>query len=687
MDMLGDWFLSAYNWLADWSGLLGPLVVNHLWQATLFAALAFTVVLLLKRSPAQARYVVWLIASTKFILPSLLFVMLVNQAGFEFPALFAMDAENAEVIAQVNEPAGDFYWQVVALEETPAKYAEIYTVLSLVWFAGFVALLALWIRKRRNFASAMKAGVFVSQGREAEALNHVQSWLFIKRPVRLIVSPKISEPGVWGILNPIIVLPETMADHLSEAELDAVIMHEMIHIARWDNLAGNAQMFLCCLFWFHPLVWFIDKKLLAEREIACDEKVVELGGAHGIYAASLLKVLKFCLGLRVAGVSAAGGSNLKRRIEKIMSNEGNTQKLALSHRVLIIAVASAVLIFSIAAGLITRDRVAAQNRIQPSGSVPGGVAGGVPGGVEGGVPGGVPGGVAGGIPGGVPGGIEGDDSDIMKKIDAELDKAPETFIQIDTSNNAPVLLKEAKVKILEGVYKAKYITWNNPMRPVVKLYNNTDKRIQAVVIQFASEKKRGIFFQFSPAIKPREQADGEIDGFTSSGGPASAMTAKVVGVLFRDGEVWGKVPPPPPPPPPPAPAGEAPPTPPIPPTVNSSEVPPPTPPPGAPPAQPGEPPAPPKIIRKSGGVLAGAAIKRVSPSYPEMAKVAEVSGAVVVEITVDEEGNVIAAKALSGHPLLRDAAVDAARQWQFTPTQLQGELVKVIGTLTFNFKL
>src|SRR5689334_416586 len=114
--MLGDWFTTAYNWLADWSGLLGPLAVNHLWQATLFAALAFTVVTLLKRGPAQARYAVWLITSAKFILPSVLFVLLANQAGIELPRLFAMDAGNATVIAQVSEPAGDFSWQEMTLE-------------------------------------------------------------------------------------------------------------------------------------------------------------------------------------------------------------------------------------------------------------------------------------------------------------------------------------------------------------------------------------------------------------------------------------------------------------------------------------------------------------------------------------------------------------------------------------------
>jgi TonB family protein len=96
---------------------------------------------------------------------------------------------------------------------------------------------------------------------------------------------------------------------------------------------------------------------------------------------------------------------------------------------------------------------------------------------------------------------------------------------------------------------------------------------------------------------------------------------------------------------------------------------------------------PPGIIRKSGGVLQGSATKRVEPSYPPLAKAASVSGPVVVEVTVDEFGSVISARAISGHPMLKDAAVDAARGWRFTPTLLSGAPVKVIGTITFNFNL
>jgi TonB family protein len=98
-------------------------------------------------------------------------------------------------------------------------------------------------------------------------------------------------------------------------------------------------------------------------------------------------------------------------------------------------------------------------------------------------------------------------------------------------------------------------------------------------------------------------------------------------------------------------------------------------------------PEPPKIIRKSGGVLQGSAIQRVEPAYPPLAKAARVSGSVVVEVTIDEEGKVFAARAISGHPLLKDAAVAAAREWMFARTMLTGVAVKVIGTITFNFSL
>jgi TonB family protein len=93
------------------------------------------------------------------------------------------------------------------------------------------------------------------------------------------------------------------------------------------------------------------------------------------------------------------------------------------------------------------------------------------------------------------------------------------------------------------------------------------------------------------------------------------------------------------------------------------------------------------VATNLGSALQASAITRVQPTYPPLAKAARVTGSVVVEVVVDEQGNVASALALTGHPLLKDAATSAARGWRFTPTGVNGSAVRVVGTITFNFAL
>ena len=100
------------------------------------------------------------------------------------------------------------------------------------------------------------------------------------------------------------------------------------------------------------------------------------------------------------------------------------------------------------------------------------------------------------------------------------------------------------------------------------------------------------------------------------------------------------------------------------------------------------PPPPPKPTPRapiSGGVLNGKAVRLVQPSYPPIARSAHASGQVVVQVLIDENGNVVSAHATSGHPLLQPAAVGAARASKFTPTKLSGQPVKVNGVIIYNF--
>jgi TonB family protein len=108
-------------------------------------------------------------------------------------------------------------------------------------------------------------------------------------------------------------------------------------------------------------------------------------------------------------------------------------------------------------------------------------------------------------------------------------------------------------------------------------------------------------------------------------------------------------------------------------------VPPPPPPPPAPL------PVPKDSINVSGGMLQASAIKKVEPVYPPAAKAAKAEGEVKIMVIVSEEGKVIDAAAVEGHPLLRDAALQAARQWEFKPAEHSGKPVKVVSVLNFNF--
>jgi len=88
----------------------------------------------------------------------------------------------------------------------------------------------------------------------------------------------------------------------------------------------------------------------------------------------------------------------------------------------------------------------------------------------------------------------------------------------------------------------------------------------------------------------------------------------------------------------------------------------------------------------SSGDLTNKAISLPKPPYPPIARAARASGAVVVQVLVNEEGRVVSAEAISGHPLLKAAAVSAARQARFEPRKVSGEAVKVTGTITYRFE-
>jgi beta-lactamase regulating signal transducer with metallopeptidase domain len=125
----------------------------------------------------------------------------------------------------------------------------------------------------------------------------------------LIVTSEAKEPGVWRVFVPVVLLPKVIVSELGDEELEALMMHELGHVLRWDNLVSNLNMILCCIFWFTPVIWLIDRRPLKEREEACDEMVLCWSGTADIYARSLRKIYRLCLISHVSGLSTAGVPN------------------------------------------------------------------------------------------------------------------------------------------------------------------------------------------------------------------------------------------------------------------------------------------------------------------------------------------------------------------------------------------
>jgi beta-lactamase regulating signal transducer with metallopeptidase domain len=111
----------------------------------------------------------------------------------------------------------------------------------------------------------------------------------VRQPVRLRTSDAVATPLVWGILRPVIVLPPQAATW-SAQERRAVLLHELAHVRRHDCAVWMVAQVAVALFWFHPGVWWAAARLLAARELACDERVVRAGVQRADYAECLMRV-------------------------------------------------------------------------------------------------------------------------------------------------------------------------------------------------------------------------------------------------------------------------------------------------------------------------------------------------------------------------------------------------------------
>lgn len=179
-------------------------------------------------------------------------------------------------------------------------------------------------------------------------------------PIKAISSPTLLEPGFFGVFRPVLLLPEGIFERLTPAQLRGVIAHELCHVQHRDNLIAAIHMFVETAFWFHPLVWWIGRRMVEEREQACDEEVLRLGSEPRVYAGGILNVCKFYLESPLVCASGVTGADLKRRIEFITSNRV-MHNLNVGRRMLLLTASVVALGLPITIGIVHPSQGRAQS--------------------------------------------------------------------------------------------------------------------------------------------------------------------------------------------------------------------------------------------------------------------------------------------------------------------------------------
>jgi Zn-dependent protease with chaperone function len=170
------------------------------------------------------------------------------------------------------------------------------------------------------------------------------------RDVRVCVSDQVKVPTAIGFFNPTVVLPSWALNELSGDELEAVLLHEMAHLRRWDDWSNLAQKIIRALLFFHPAVWWIDNRLALEREMACDELVLDQTANPRAYAECLVSLAeKNFLRRRLAMAQAAVGriKHMSLRIARILDKQGPVTARSWKPAVAVLATFSAVSVFTV----------------------------------------------------------------------------------------------------------------------------------------------------------------------------------------------------------------------------------------------------------------------------------------------------------------------------------------------------
>jgi beta-lactamase regulating signal transducer with metallopeptidase domain len=335
------------------SAQIGHLAWVQLWQVTLVAAgVGLATRLFCRRRPYLA-YVLWMLVLVKSLTPPLWAspTSLFSWASAFAPVTVLEEMAGAPSVedemarsygprgggsstgelvagagsAGIAEAHGTARKSASAAAGTVPSSFTVTSALGLVWLCG-AAMSALCILIS---AAGLRREILKSQAPVDASLTalveRIRQRLRVRRRVRLIVVREPIGPLAFGWLRPTIVLPGRLVSSHSREELEPLVAHELVHVRRNDALVALGQSVVQCLWWFHPLLWWANRRIIDERERCCDEAVIAgLDCQPGRYARSLLDVLEWKWQSRwLAPVPGMRSFEInKRRLEHLLRHPG-----------------------------------------------------------------------------------------------------------------------------------------------------------------------------------------------------------------------------------------------------------------------------------------------------------------------------------------------------------------------------
>lgn len=285
---------------------LGWALIHSLWQCAALAVLFAAVNLGLRRASANLRYILGY--STLLAMPAAAI------------ATFVSLLENHELA--VGIPAsmpvlGRIAAAAPTINSTPAAMdlANPLPYLSMVvwfWLTGVIAMSAWstagWLVAQRVKRQSKVALPEVWQSRLAVLAEQ----LGIRRAIKLCESTVAQVPAVIGWIRPVILVPAGALINLSANELEAILAHELAHVRRFDYVANLLQSAIEALMFYHPGVWWLGKRIRAERENCCDDLAIAACGDRVVYARALTALEEMRSGYPRFAMAATSGPLLSR---------------------------------------------------------------------------------------------------------------------------------------------------------------------------------------------------------------------------------------------------------------------------------------------------------------------------------------------------------------------------------------